>query len=308
MKRTFGYRFLEPAALARVKNLSLIARGVVEGFVSGLHSSPYKGFSSEFADHREYSPGDNPRHLDWRALARTDRLHIKQYEEETNLRAQILLDVSGSMAYRSEEGLTKLEYSAYLVAVLTYLMTRQQDAVGLSTFDTDIRLDMPARSSARHLGDALRRLEDFTQDVASTSSQVGQGTNIDKTLHRLAERLQRRCLIVLISDLYDDPQAVMQALGHFRYRKHEVVVFHVFDKAEIELPFRDTTTFLDMETGERLQIDPSYVREDYCRQMTEMIDGYRRSCADWNIEYVMTDTSVPYDFMLSRYLSKRMRL
>ncbi len=308
MKRTFGYRFLEPAALARVKNLSLIARGVVEGFVSGLHSSPYKGFSSEFADHREYSPGDNPRHLDWRALARTDRLYIKQYEEETNLRAQILLDVSGSMAYRSGEGLTKLEYSAYLVAVLTYLMTRQQDAVGLTTFDTDIRLDMPARSSARHLGDMLRRLEDFTQNGASTSSQVGQGTNIAKTLHRLAERFQRRCLIVLISDLYDDPQAVMQALGHFRYRKHEVVVFHVFDKAEIEFPFRDTTTFLDMETGERLQIDPSYVRDDYCRQMTEMIGGYRRSCADWNIEYVMTDTSVPYDFMLSRYLSKRMRL
>jgi uncharacterized protein (DUF58 family) len=308
MKRTLGYRYLEPSALARLKNLSLIARGVVEGYVSGLHSSPYKGFSSEFADHREYSPGDNTRHLDWRALGRTDRLHIKQYEEETNLRAQILLDVSGSMAYRSGDGLTKQHYAAYLVAMLTYLMTRQQDAVGLTLFDTSLRLDMPARSSARHLGDVLRRLEEFIPQTAATSSFVGQGTNIAQTLHQFAERFQRRCLIVLISDLYDDPQAVMQALGHFRYRKHEVIVFHVFDKAELEFPFRETATFLDMETGERLQVDPAYVREDYRREMTAMIDGYRRSCRDRNIEYVLTDTTVPYDFMLSRYLSKRSRL
>lgn len=308
MKPTFGYRYLDPSALARVKNLSLIARGVVEGFVSGLHSSPYKGFSSEFADHREYSPGDNPRHLDWRALGRTDRLHIKQYEEETNLRAQILLDVSGSMAYRSGDGLTKLQYAAYLVAVLSYLMTRQQDAVGLTLFDTSLRLDMPARSSARHLGEILRRLEEMIPLTSPTSSVVGQGTDIAQTLHQFAERFRRRCLVVLISDLYDDPHAVMQALGHFRYRKHEVIVFHIFDQAEMEFPFRETATFLDMETGERLQVDPSYVREDYRREMSAMIDGYRRNCRDRNIEYVLTDTSVPYDFMLSRYLSKRSRL
>ena len=183
-----GYRFLEPAALARVKNLALAARGVVEGFIAGLHSSPYKGFSIEFAEHRKYSAGDNPRHLDWRVLGRTDRLYIKQYEEETNLRAQILLDTSGSMAYRHEGGISKLEYGCFLAAVLGYLMTRQQDAVGLATFDTQVRLDMPARCSPRHFDEMMHRLE---------AVRPGQTTDIGATLNRLANRFKRRCLIVL---------------------------------------------------------------------------------------------------------------
>ncbi len=154
-----GYRFLEPSALARVKNLSMIARGVVEGFISGLHSSPYKGFSAEFAEHRKYAAGDEPRHVDYRMLARTDRLYVKQYEEETNMRVQILLDTSGSMGYRYESKLTKLEYGCYLTAILAYLMTRQQDSVGLTTFDTKIGLDMPARSSPRHFNEMMHQLE-----------------------------------------------------------------------------------------------------------------------------------------------------
>ena len=180
-----GYRFLEPAALARVKNLSMVARGVVEGFISGLHSSPYKGFSVEFAEHREYSAGDDPRHLDYRMLARTDRLYIKQYEEETNMRVQILLDTSGSMGYRHHDasGVTKLQYASYLTAVLSYLMTRQQDSVGLTTFDTDIRLDMPARSSPRHFNEMMRQLEGLSP---------GDGTDVAETLHRLANRFKRR--------------------------------------------------------------------------------------------------------------------
>ena len=299
MGHPLSYRFVEPAALARVKNLALVARGVVEGFISGLHASPYKGFSVEFAEHRKYTPGDNPRHLDWRVLGRSDRLYIKQYEEETNLRAQILLDTSGSMAYRSGAGLTKLEYASFLTAVLSQLMIRQQDAVGLTTFDTEVRLDMAPRSSPRHFDEMMHQLE---------AIQPGKTTDLAGTLHTLADRFKRRCLIVLISDLYDDPEAVERALHHFRHKRHEVIVFHVFDKAEIDFSFRDLISFVDLETGEKLQVDPSYVRETYCKEIQDFIEGYRRRCAECQIDYVMTDTSVPYDFVLSQYLTKRIHL
>ena len=291
-----GYRFLEPEALARVKNLSMVARGVVEGFISGMHASPYKGFSVEFAEHREYTAGDDPRHLDYRMLARTDRLYIKQYEEETNMRVHILLDTSGSMGYRHESKISKLEYASYLTAILSYLMTRQQDSVGLTTFDTEIRLEMPARSSPRHFNEMMRQLE---------AIKPGRETDIAEILHRLANRFKRRCLIVLISDLYDEPEEVIRALHHFRHRRHEVILFHVFDKAEIDFPFNDVIAFHDLETDERLQIDPAYVRDVYREQIDGFIESYRRACAETRIDYVMTDTSTPYDFMLSRYISKR---
>ncbi len=288
--------------------MSLVARGVVEGFISGLHSSPYKGFSVEFADHREYSPGDNPRHLDWRTLARTDRLYIRQYEEETNLQVRILLDVSGSMNYQFDGGISKLEYGAYLAAILSYLMTRQQDAVGLTAFDSVVRLDMPTRASARHLGELLRQLEGITQADRHAANKQGEGTAIGETLHSLADRYKRRCLIVLISDLYDDPEAVMRALHHFRHRHHELMLFHIFDKAELDFPFKETVQLEDLETGERLQVDPAYVRDEYRKQIEEFIEFFRKGCADVGAEYVTTDTSVPYDFMLSRHLAKRNRL
>ncbi len=293
-----GYRFLEPSALARVKNLSVVARGVVEGFISGLHSSPYKGFSVEFAEHRKYTAGDDPRHLDYRMLARTDRLYVKQYEEETNMRVQILLDTSGSMGYGHDAGVTKLQYGSYLTAILSYLMTRQKDSVGLTTFDTEVRLDMPARSSPRHFNEMMRCLEGI---------QPGRRTDVAETLHRLADRFKRRCLIVLVSDLYDEPQHVVRALHHFRHRRHEVILFHVLDKAEIDFPFREEITFHDLETDERIQIDPAYVREAYVEQIEAFIENYRRACAEAQIDYVITDTSVPYDFMLSRYIAKRNR-
>jgi len=289
---------LDPSALARVKNLSLVARSVVEGFITGPHSSPYKGFGVEFAEHRKYSPGDNPRHLDWRVLGRTDRLYIKQYEEETNLRAQILLDSSASMAYGEPPGITKLQYASYLTAVLAYLMMRQQDAVGMTTFDTEVRLDLPARSSPCHFDEMMSHLE---------AIKPGRTTSLGATLHRLADRFKRRCLIILVSDLYDDPEAVEPALHHFHYKRHEVIVFHVLDHAEITFPFRDTASFVDMETGERLQVDPAYVRDEYRRQLDAFIDRYRKICADCQFDYVLTDTSVPFDYMLSRYLEKQTR-
>jgi uncharacterized protein (DUF58 family) len=298
MSQATGYRFLRPEALARVKNLGLAARGVVEGFISGLHASPYRGFSVEFAEHRKYSAGDNPRHLDWRVLGRTDRLYVKQYEEETNLRAQILLDTSGSMAYRHGDRVTKLEYGSFLTAVLAYLMLRQQDAVGLTTFDTAPHLDMPARASPRHFDEMMHQLEDL---------RPGGETDLGTTLHRLADRFKRRGLVILISDLYGDQETVDRALHHFRAKRHEVIVFHVLDQAEIEFPFRETATFVDLETGERLQVDPAYVRDDYRRQVAEFIARYRRICADCQIDYVQTDTSLPYDLLLSRYLAQRTR-
>jgi len=300
MSTSRGYRFVEPAALARVKNLSLVARGVVEGFISGLHSSPYKGFSVEFAEHRNYTPGDNPRHLDWRVLGRTDRLYIKQYEEETNLRAQVLLDTSGSMGYALDpaRGVSKLVYGSYLTAVLAQLMMRQQDAVGLTTFDTEVRLDLPAGSSPRHFDEMMHRLE---------AVSPGRPTELAPTLHRLAERFKKKCLIILISDLYDDPEAVEGALHHFRHKRHEAIVFHVLDRAEIDFPFQETASFVDMETGARIQVDPAYVRDDYKARIAAFVERYRRICADCQIDFVPTDTSVPYDFMLSRYLEKRSR-
>jgi uncharacterized protein (DUF58 family) len=231
-------------------------------------------------------------------LARTDRLYIKQYEEETNMRVQILVDISASMGYRYETKITKLDYACYLTAILSYLMTRQQDSVGLTTFDTEVRLDMPARSSPRHFNEMMRQLE---------SIKPSEETDIAETLHKLANRFKKRCLIVLISDLYDEPEEVLRALHHFTHRRHEVIVFHVFDKAEIDFPFREVISFQDLETKERIQIDPAYVRDAYKEQVEGFIETYRRACAESKIDYVMTDTTVPYDFMLSRYIAKRFR-
>lgn len=299
MSPRIAYRYVEPSALARVKNLQLVARGVVEGFITGLHASPYKGFSVEFAEHREYVPGDDPRHLDYRMFARTERLYVKQYEEETNMRVQILLDASGSMNYRHDAKITKLEYGCYLTAILSYMMVRQQDSVGLTVFDEDIRLDMPARSSPQHFNEMMYQLENL---------KPGKKTGLAEVLHKLANRFKRRCLIILISDLYDDEDKVIRALHHFRHRKHEVILFHVFDKAEIDFPFDDLVLLQDLETDERLQVDPLYVREEYQKLLAEFIGRYRQACLESAVEYVMTDTSVPYDFMLSRYLTKRNQL
>ncbi len=203
------------------------------------------------------------------------------------------------MSYGEAPAITKLQYASYLTAVLAYFMMRQQDAVGLTTFDSRVRLEMPARSTPRHFDEMMKRLE---------SVRPGHKTNLGAVLNRLADRFKRRCLIVLISDLYDDPEAVDRALHHFRARRHEVIVFHVLDKAELELPFPQTAEFVDMETGERLQVDPAYVRDDYRRQIEEFLARYRRVCADCQFDYVLSNTAVPLDLMLSRYLEKRNRL
>jgi uncharacterized protein (DUF58 family) len=298
MAKITGYEYLTSDAVARVKNLRLMARGVVEGFITGLHRSPYKGFSVEFAEHREYSPGDNLRHLDWQAMARTDRYYIKQYEEETNLRAMILLDTSGSMGYGGDS-LTKLQYGCFLAGTLSYLMMKQQDSVGMIFFDDRIRKRIPAKSTPVHLNMMLRELEQV---------RSGNDTNVAQVFHDLAETLKKRSLLIVISDLYADLADVAPALRHFRQKKHEVIVFHVFDQTELEFPFDKLTDFVDLETNQRLQVDPRFVRDEYMAQIEEFCESYRRECAESHIEYVRTDTSVPFDVMLTRFLAKRSRL
>jgi len=298
MSESHGYRYLKPETVARLKNMNLAARSVVEGFISGLHRSPYHGFSVEFSEHREYTPGDNIRYIDWLALARTDRYFVKQFEEETNLRCHILLDTSGSMGYGAGERLTKLEYGCYLAASLAYLMVRQQDSVGLATFDNEIRHYIPPRGTMVHLNVLLRRLEEV---------EAGDLTRVSNIFHHLAETIKRRGLIIIISDLYDDEKEVMRALRHFRHKHHEVIIFHLFDKTELEFPFERLTQFVDMETGARLQVDPRYVREEYLAQIRSFINEYRKDCSESLVEYVVTDTSVPYDLMLTAYLGRRKR-
>ena len=302
MAKVGRYRYVQPEALARLGRLNLIARAVVEGFISGLHRSPYHGCSVEFSEHREYVPGDNPKDLDWLALARTDRYYIKRYQEETNLRAHILLDTSASMGYSHGDGtLTKLEYGCYLAASLAFLMIRQQDSTGLVTFDETIRHFLPPRSSTRHLNRLLQALEGL---------EPGNATNISAIFHDLAERINKRGLIIVISDLFEAAESqreLMRGLRHFRHKKHEVLLFHVLDAAEIDFPFERLSEFVDMETGERVQADPNYVKEEYQQQVRAFINTCRRDCAAGNIEYVSANTSEPYDLLLRAYLDARKR-
>jgi uncharacterized protein (DUF58 family) len=293
------YVYFQPQRVGKFANLNLLARQVVEGFISGLHRSPHRGFSVEFSEHREYSPGDDLRHLDWVAWGRTDRYYVKQYEQETNLRAYILLDVSGSMNYRRQGELTKFEYGCFLTACLAYLMSRQQDVVGVVAFDSAIRLHLPPASSPAHMDRVFTGLERLT---------CGKLTAIASTFHELAERIAKRGLIVIISDLYDEPAEVMRALQHFCYKKHQLMLFHVFDPAELDFPFKRMTNFVDLETGQRLQVDPRLVRQSYRQEVAGFIDRYRKECSDRSIEYVVASTAQPYDLMLLNYLARRKRL
>jgi uncharacterized protein (DUF58 family) len=279
----------------------------VEGFITGFHKSPYHGFSVEFAERRPYMPGDAIRAIDWKVYAKTDRYFIKEFEEETNLRSHLLLDVSSSMTYRSDEKLlTKLEYGVYLAAALAYLMVQQRDAVGLLTFDEAVRRLIPPRSVTSHLRiilGELSRLDPQAREIAQ-----GRGTRIGQSLHYLADRLRRRGLVVLISDLMDDPMSVLTGLKHFRHRQHEVVVFHLLDPAETAFPFREETVFIDLETRERVSTVPWELAREYRERVAAWRTAYRRTCAEHAIDYAEIRTDTPYDVALLRYLEKRRRL
>ena len=298
MNTTDYRKYLRPDVVSRLSRLDLVARLVVEGFITGLHRSPYHGFSVEFSEYRPYMPGDPLRHIDWKVWGRTDRYYIKQFEEETNLRATLLLDVSESMNYASGE-ITKLRYAKYLAAALSYLMLIQRDAVGLVTFTETIDRYLPPRSVLSYLHVLLRELD---------QTKTGGGTHLSKVLHDMAERIKRRGLIILLSDLLDDPNDVLTALKHFRHRKHEVIVFHILDPRERRFDFKKDATFIDMETGEQVQSRPWHIRSEYRESMTDFIRRYKRECRQHRIDYVEIDTGQPFDVALFNYLAKRKRM
>ena len=295
-----GRGMLDPAVVARLAHLDVRARLVVEGFIAGMHSSPFHGFSVEFAEHRPYMPGDPLKNLDWKVWARSDRFLVKQYTEETNLRCHLLLDLSGSMAFRSERAsMSKLDYARSLSAALAYLMLQQQDAVGALLFaDRPLRY-VPARAVRSHLDVLLRTLAGATPEGR---------TRLGPVLHELAERIKRRGLVVLCSDLMDRPAEVLRGLQHFRHRHHEVVVFHVLDPDEIEFPYTDAATFVDLESGERLTTEPWEIAKRYRERFTAWTDLYRRQCREQRIDYVPLDTRTPFDQALLAYLEKRAQL
>ncbi|HTK70125.1 MAG TPA: DUF58 domain-containing protein [Candidatus Eisenbacteria bacterium] len=291
-------RLLDPHFISKLTRLDLTARLVVEGFLTGLHRSPYHGFSVEFAEHRQYMPGDPLRHLDWRVLAKSDRKFIKQYEEETNLRSMLLVDTSASMGYGSH-GVTKLDYARQLAAALAYLMLRQNDAVGMFAFATGRAELIPPRSTLGHARPLLLLLERLTP---------GGTTDFASSLHSLAERMTRRGLVILISDLLDDPERIAQAIHHFRHRKHEVLVFHVLDPQEVAFDFEREAVYVDLETGERVTTRPQELRTDYRARVNSWRDQIRQFCIEKRAEYVPLTTDQPYDRALLEYLSKRARL
>ncbi|MEO0080600.1 MAG: DUF58 domain-containing protein [candidate division WOR-3 bacterium] len=291
-------RFLNPEVVAKLKAIDLKARLVVEGFLAGLHRSPYKGFSVEFAEHRAYMPGDELKRIDWRVYGRTDRFYVREYEEETNLRAYLLLDASGSMAY-GEGRVTKLEYAGSLAASLAYLLLRQKDSAGLVIFSDHIQHYIPPRSSPRHLNVLLSVLERL---------RPGGETDIASTLRQLAERLKRRGLVILLSDLWDEPAAVLEALRLFRARKHEVLVFHILDPNERTLSFRTPVVLRDLETGQEKTIDPRIIRREYQDAFDDFARGLERGCAQGLVDYQRIWTNTPYDQALFSYLARRQRM
>ncbi len=289
---------LTPDIIARLNNLSLKARMVVEGFIVGHHKSPYHGFSVEFSEHRAYGPGDEIRHVDWKLFGKTDRFYIKQFEEETNLRSYILVDQSNSMDYASVP-MTKLEYAQTLSAALGYLMLKQQDAVGLTLFDDEIREYVPPRSKSSHLKILLGKMNQI---------QPGNDTRIAPVLHHTAEMIKKRGLIILISDLFDDPEKIISGLKHFRHKGHEVIVFHTLDPQEIELDFSQHTRFRDMETGEEIITQPWHIRQDYQKSMKAYCDYFKSIFRANHIDYVLLKTDESLDLALSEYLIKRRRI
>ena len=290
-------RFLDPAVVARLGTLELKARTVVEGLLSGLHRSPFKGFSVEFAEYRQYIPGDDLSTIDWKVYARSDRYYVKKFEEETNLDCHLLIDVSGSMAYGSH-GITKFEYGACLAASLAYLMNRQRDAVGLTAFNDRIVSMLPASARPGHLRAVLLSLDRLV---------VGEQTNVSKPLHQLAEALSKRGMVVVISDLLDDPDEVIRGLKHFRFRGTDLLVFHVLDPDELDFPFDRATRFEDLETSEEVMAVPATVRAHYLSEMGGLLDRYKRELGASGIDYELLTTAQPLEMALLAYLSARGR-
>jgi len=288
--------FLDPAVLARIDNLELLARTVVDGFINGLHRSPYLGLSIDFAEHRPYMPGDDIRRIDWRVFGRTDRFYVKEFEADTNTNFVVLLDISRSMDYASQ-GISKLDYARYLTACLTYFSRQQRDRVGLVTFDQDIVEMVPP--SAKHLDVVLHTVDRI---------EPGGSGELEAPLLKVAEAIKRRSILALVSDLYHEPQSVLRAASYLKNKGNDVLVFHVLDPAEINFPFEGAAHFEDLESGERMPVVPERQAEEYRALMSAHLDELAHLLVTNGMDYFLFDTSKPLDYALFQYLSRRERL
>jgi len=301
--------FLDPAVLARIGNLELLAKTVVEGFINGLHRSPHLGASTDFAEHRSYNPGDDIRRIDWRLYARSDRYFMKEYEAETNTNFRVVLDVSPSMRYGAsadDSRVSKLTYGCYLAACLTYFSSLQRDRVGLATIDADIVDYVPP--SAKHLQHILHALD--RADRAPAPPPPDKPRNkppLEPPLRKLSDSVRRRSIVAVISDLYEDADQVVDALNFLRGRGNDIIVFHVLDPRELEFPFTDTGNFIDMETGERMPVIPEYLRKQYKELITQHTTALAKRMGENRIDYSLFDTSKPLDRALFNYLGARQR-
>lgn len=316
-------KYLEPSVISRLTNIELKAKLVVEGFIAGLHQSPYHGFSVEFTEHRPYMPGDDLKYLDWKVLGRTDRYYIKQYEEETNLKSYLIIDASRSMSFKSSDtdfsassvirkifkkkityphrkgNISKLEYSAYLAASLAMLMYFQKDASGLVIYDENIRTFIPPSATSQNLRKILLHLS-----VLNSSGK----TNTSESLNKVAEKIKRRGLVIIFSDLFDDQKNVIKAIRHFRYKKNEVIIFQILDPVELSLLTDSPLTIKDLETNQELLTQPMAVINSYKEAIEEFISNYRTSFYSDDIDYVLISSDTSFDKALFEYLNKRKRL
>ncbi len=289
-------QYLKPDVIRRVARLDLRARFIVEGFLSGLHASPFQGFSVEFSEHRRYTQGDDPNDIDWLVYAKTDRYYIKKYQAETNISGYLLMDLSASMAYTYRQELTKFDYGVCLAAALSYLMIHQQDPIGLITFDTRLRASLAPKSKRTQLGTILALL---------ARAQPAGETDVAGNLRRVAAMIRHKSLIMLISDLLCDQQPVLDSLALLRFAGHDVILFHVLDEAEVAFPFQGLIDFRDPESAASLVLDAPGIRADYLDALRELRDRYRTECRKLGVDYVPLDTSLPFDRALVEYLSQR---
>jgi len=290
--------YLNPQIINQLNNLYLKAQMIVEGYMTGLHRSPYHGFSIEFSEHRAYELGDEVKNIDWKLWGKTDKYYVKRFEEETNLLSHIFLDASKSMSFQSDK-ISKFEYSKMITAALSYLLIQQKDAAGLFIFDSNIKNIIPPKSNKTHLNTILSMIEEI---------KIGEDTNISHILHLGAEKIKKRGLIILISDLLDEPENVINSLKHFKYNNHEVLVFHVLDAQEINLEYNSRTIFQDLETNKKIETEPWQIKKAYTKEMNQLIEYYKTECALNKIDYNLFITNQNLEYALSHFLNKRKKL